>query len=80
MLNDLKNIKKSVGLKQSIKSLEKGIVNQVYIAKDADEKVVRKIKEMCLEKNIPVIYIDTMKLLGKACGIDVGAAVVSIFE
>jgi large subunit ribosomal protein L7A len=30
------------------------------------------------ETNIPVTYVDSMKKLGKACGIKVGAAVVAI--
>ena len=33
---------------------------------------------MCREKDIPIVYADSMKQLGKACGIDVGAAVVSV--
>jgi len=48
---------------------------QVFIAKDADEHVVARIKELCIKNNIPIVYVDTMKQLGKACNIDVGASV-----
>ncbi|NLD50930.1 MAG: 50S ribosomal protein L7ae-like protein [Clostridiaceae bacterium] len=80
MLENLKSSKKTVGLKQSMKVLENDAVKQVFIAKDADERVVGKIKELCQKSNIPVIDVDTMKLLGKACGIDVGAAVACILK
>jgi len=80
VLENLKSSKKTVGLKQSMKVLENDAVKQVFIAKDADERVVGKIKELCQKSNIPVIDVDTMKLLGKACGIDVGAAVACILK
>jgi len=31
--------------------------------------------ELCIKNNIPIVYVDTMKQLGKACNIDVGASV-----
>ena len=30
--------------------------------------------------NVPVTYVESMKKLGKACGIDVGAAAVAIIN
>ncbi|HHX18216.1 MAG TPA: 50S ribosomal protein L7ae-like protein [Clostridium sp.] len=79
-MEEFKNINKTVGLKQSLKAIQKGIVDKVYIANDAEERVVSKIINLCTEKNIPIVYADSMKQLGKACGIDVGAAVVSIVK
>lgn len=78
MVNDLKNSKKVVGLKQSIKAVEKGIAHTVFIAEDADERVVGKLKDMCTKYNISIVYVDNMKVLGKACDIDVEAAVACI--
>lgn len=66
--------KKVVGTKQTIKAIEKGSATQVYVAKDAEQHVVRDLLEKCKIKEIPIIYVDTMIDLGKACGIDVGAA------
>lgn len=80
MLENLKNSNKTVGLKQSIKVLESGMVRQVFVARDADEHIVDKIKELCYKSSIPIIDVDTMKLLGKACGIDVGTAVACILK
>lgn len=79
-MEDFRNINKMVGLKQSLKAVQKEIVEKVYIAKDAEERVVSKIINLCAEKNIPIVYTDSMMQLGKACGIDVGAAVVSILK
>lgn len=80
MLENLKCSNKTVGLKQSMKALENGTVKQVFIAKDADERVVGKVKELCQKSNLPITDVDTMKQLGKACGIDVGAAVACILK
>ncbi len=80
MLENLKSSNKTVGLKQTIKALEKGIARQVFIAKDADERVTEKIIELCMNDNVQIIHVDTMKLLGKACGIDVGAAVACLMR
>jgi large subunit ribosomal protein L7A len=80
VLENLKSSNKTVGLKQTIKALEKGIARQVFIAKDADERVTEKIIELCMNDNVQIIHVDTMKLLGKACGIDVGAAVACLMR
>ncbi len=80
MLDNLRFKKKTVGIKQTLRALEEGIAVQIILAKDADPKVLGKINELCSKNNIEIIYADNMKLLGKACGIDVGAASVAILE
>ena len=76
VLEDLKVKEKAIGIKQSVKAVENGTAKLVYIAKDADEKVVSVLKELCRKNSLEIIYIENMKLLGKTCGIDVGAAAV----
>lgn len=78
MLEDLKNKEKTIGIKQTVKAVENGTAKFVYIAKDADDKVVNVLKELCKKNLIEVVYVENMKQLGKACGIDVGAAAVSV--
>ncbi|KNY29130.1 ribosomal L7Ae/L30e/S12e/Gadd45 family protein [Pseudobacteroides cellulosolvens] len=80
MLESIKSSKKTIGIRQSMKAVENGLADTVYIAKDADEKVVRSIKELCSSSDIEIVYIDTMKQLGKACGIEVGAAVACVLK
>ncbi|HOJ11864.1 MAG TPA: ribosomal L7Ae/L30e/S12e/Gadd45 family protein [Clostridiales bacterium] len=80
MLELLKNSKKTVGSKQSLKAIQGDQVKMCIIARDADEKVIRSIKEPCEKKSIEITYADDMKKLGKACNIDVGASVVCILK
>jgi len=80
VLELLKNSKKTVGLKQSLKALQNGQVKTVIIARDADEKVVKEVKAICEKNSIEVFYVDEMKKLGMACNIDVGASVVCILK
>lgn len=67
-----------IGTKQTLKALEQGTVREVVVAEDADRRVVQKIEAVAKRKNVPILTVDSMKKLGKACGIDVGAATVGI--
>lgn len=69
---------KTVGVKQTQRALEKGNVHRVYVAKDAEVHVLRPIMELCRAKKVEVFEVQTMTELGKACGIEVGAAVAAL--
>lgn len=69
-----------IGTKQTLRALEEGNVSEVIIARDAERRVVSKVEELAKEKEIPLQYVDSMKKLGKACRIDVGAATVALRE
>lgn len=71
---------KVVGTKQTIKALEKGSVCHVFLARDAEERVIQPILALCEEKNIEPYYVDTMSELGKLCKIKVKAAAAAITE
>jgi large subunit ribosomal protein L7A len=74
-----KNAKqKTVGLKQTQRALEKGLVRRLFIAKDAEPHVLRSVVEWCANHDVDRIDVPTMKELGKACGIEVGTAVAAI--
>ncbi len=71
----LKNTRiKVVGTKQTQKAIEKDQAMVVYVASDAEERVVSPIIRLCEEKNLELVLVDSMSELGKACGIKVGAA------
>jgi len=72
--------KKTVGMKETKKLIENDGAEVVYIAKDAEEHVVRPVIELCKDRSIPVIYVESMSELGKACEISVGAATAAIEE
>ena len=81
MLNKLKEAsKKTIGTKQTLKALEKDKVSLVFIALDAEEHVITNLKEMCVKKGIETVPVATMKELGAACGIQVGAASAAILS
>lgn len=67
-----------VGTKQAIKALKNGEVKEVVVADDADQRVTNKLIQTANELQVPVTKVDSMKKLGKACGIEVGAAAVAI--
>ncbi|MDP4126403.1 MAG: ribosomal L7Ae/L30e/S12e/Gadd45 family protein [Bacillota bacterium] len=72
--------KKTVGLKQTQRAMEKGIVRRVFIANDAEKHILRPILDWCTTHHVERIEVPTMKDLGKACGIEVGTAVAAILE
>ncbi|GFR38857.1 ribosome-associated protein L7Ae-like [Insulibacter thermoxylanivorax] len=63
-----------VGTKQTLKMVELGKAEHVFVAEDADPRITSKVIQLCEKKDVPIIYVDSMRKLGKACGIDVGAA------
>jgi large subunit ribosomal protein L7A len=75
----LKNsVKKTIGTKQTMKAVEKNVAALVYVAKDAEPHVINPLINLCKEKGVEVITVDSMLELGKACGIEVGSASAAI--
>jgi len=52
----------------------------VFVADDAEKKVTKEIVELCNSKQIQIIHVNTMEDLGKACGIDINAAVAALLK
>ena len=80
MLTELQTQSKLIGFKQSAKAVESGKVKKVFLAKDADEKLIAPLKKACEKKEIEFEYAETMLELGRACGINIGAAVAVILR
>lgn len=68
----------SIGTKQATKIVELGQATEVFVAKDADPRITIKIVNLCKKMGVKVTYVESMKMLGKACGIEVGAAVAAV--
>jgi len=77
-LNDSDRLK--IGIKQSIRALNDNLVQTVYIAKDADAAMTQELVKLSESKQVPVVYAESMKELGKACQIDVGAATAVVLK
>ena len=72
--------KKVIGKKQTQRALFKNEADSVYIAKDADKRVVNEIINYSQENDISITYVETMEKLGKMFGIDVKAAVAATLK
>jgi large subunit ribosomal protein L7A len=46
----------------------------VFVAKDAEDRVTKRIVLLCKEKGVPVDTVPSMKELGESCGLRVGAS------
>ncbi|MCL6456657.1 MAG: 50S ribosomal protein L7ae-like protein [Gorillibacterium sp.] len=72
--------KLSIGTKQATRMVELGRASEVFVAKDADPRLTNKVIHLCKNCGVKVTYVDSMKQLGKACGIEVGAAIVAVIN
>jgi len=71
---------KVVGAKQTLRAVEDGRVQVVFVAQDADGHVVEPIIEACRRRGIEVVYVDSVAALGRYCKIDVGAAAAALVK
>jgi len=52
----------------------------VFLANDADERVLMPLKALCESKQVTIVKVETMAEIGKACLIEVGAAAAAILK
>lgn len=74
MLPKMKENKIIVGTKQAKKAVANDEAEVVFIAKDAEGHIIDSLIELCQEQDVKIHYVESMKELGKACGIEVRAA------
>ncbi|MFJ7973061.1 ribosomal L7Ae/L30e/S12e/Gadd45 family protein [Psychrobacillus sp. NPDC096389] len=67
-----------IGTKQAVKAMKKGLVKEVYIALDVEEKIIELARLTARENNVFIHYVESKVDLGKACGLRVSASVVAI--
>ncbi len=80
MLVELRTKNKVVGIKQLRKALQENRAEKVFLAQDADPKLIEPLEAQCREAGVPVETAATMLELGRACGIQVGAAVAALLK
>lgn len=73
-LAELRVHERVIGIKQVTKAVTKGVATCVFTADDADARVLAPLVRLCTEKDVAVVHVPTMKELGRACAIEVGAA------
>ena len=80
MLRDCNSRPRVVGVKQSRRAIREGRAVQVFLATNADPALTAPLAELCAAEGVPVEQEQTMEELGKAAGIQVGAAVVAVLR
>lgn len=73
-------VKKVIGIKQCTKLLKSNEGKVLYVAKDANAKLISPIIQLAKEKNIEIVEVSTMKELGKIGGIDVNSSAILTLE
>ncbi|MDR1569922.1 MAG: ribosomal L7Ae/L30e/S12e/Gadd45 family protein [Oscillospiraceae bacterium] len=68
------------GSKQVLRALGEGTLATVYVARDADPFVTRRVVLACEKARVPVIETDSMVQLGRVCGLQVKAAAAGILK
>ena len=69
-----------VGAKQLRKALQSGKATFVCLAKNADPAITLPIEELCQLYSVKHAWVPSMQDLGRACGIEVGAAAAAAVE
>jgi large subunit ribosomal protein L7A len=81
MVDELADPKQRVaGLKQVMRCARAGELGKAYIARDADEEIVTRLKAVCEKHSIPADLMHTMYQIGSACGLEVGSACAGVLK
>ncbi len=78
ILAGLHRCKTVVGAKQLKKALQGGRASRVILARNADPVLTEPIFALCTHQGVSCLWVASMADLGKACGIDVGAAAAAV--
>lgn len=77
-MHRLKDSSKVVGLKQTLRAIDKGNVKLVYIADDAQKHVIQKVIDRAGQQNVPIVHVPTMEELAQACNVEVKTATAAL--
>ena len=75
MIQELSGSNKVVGAKQARRALKDGRAVRLYVAMDADPRLLQPLVQEAVNRRLPVQQVPSMRELGQSCGIAVGAAV-----
>ena len=78
MLSELAKGRKVTGIKQTRRAVLTGSAEAVYIAEDAETRL--QLSKLCEQYGVSSCYVPSMKELGKACGIRVGASAAALLK
>ena len=78
MIGELRSKNTVVGMRRSLKIIEAGCAKKAFIAGNVEPTITRKLLDACRQNGVALELVATKAELGKACGIDVDAAVAVI--
>ena len=78
ILASLSRKKPAVGAKQLRKAIQNGSAAQVFLARNADPAITEPLLALCKKHGMHVYWVSSMKELGQACGIEVGASAAAV--
>ena len=77
MLEELKAGSRVVGAKQTRRALKDGTCEKGLHGQGRRPRLLQPLVQEAVRQRVPLIQVDTMRQLGEACGISVGAAIVA---
>jgi large subunit ribosomal protein L7A len=69
-----------IGLKQTLKALNKDQVTSLIIAEDVEVHLLTRVLSQINHKPIPVSFFESKKALGEYVGINVSATIVALLK
>ncbi len=80
MIEELAGPNKVVGAKQVRRALKDRRAARLFMAVDADPRLLQPLVQEAVTQRVPVEQVPSMKQLGAACGIAVGSAVAALLN
>ena len=80
MTSELSGSNKVVGAKQAKRALRDGRAVRLFMAVDADPRLLQPLVQEAVNRQVPVAQVPSMRELGASCGIAVGAAVAVLLK
>ena len=79
-MDSLRSVPHAAGTRQTERAVEAGNAAYVLLAQDAEERVKNRISALCAVYGVEVKRADSMKELGRLCGIAVGCAACAVLN
>lgn len=80
MIQELNTPNRVVGAKQVRRALKDQRVARLYMAMDADPRLLQPLVQAAVNQRVPVEQVASMKELGTTCGIAVGSAIAALLK
>ena len=80
MISESDKLNMMVGYKQTLRAINEGKADKVYLAEESDDKIRLSVETAANNSNAQLFYVKTTRELGSMCGIEVGASCAVILK